>query len=175
MLIVGAKNHPTLGMIYDSSGGSLIDWQFSYKRWKSDKTLHNGKLKQLISHSINSFKVKLMCYKRKLYFPWCYTTLALAISLLHLFLFLLLFLSLSFSIYFFSPPFFSSLSLFIGTFLFLSLQLSYHQPSFQGYFLLFYQFPPFPYPRIFASVGVCTVQVVPYAFNAAEDRWKSPH
>ena len=121
MLIVGAKNHPALGMIYDSSGGSLIDWQFSYKRWKSDETLHNGKLKQLISHSINSFKVKLMCYKRKLYFPWCYTTLALAISLLLLFLFLLLFLSLFFYLFFQSPilflsfPFYRYLSVFIST------------------------------------------------------------
>ena len=83
----------------------LID-NILIKDEKRDKTLHNEKLKQLISRGTNSFKVKLMCYKRKFNSPWCYKTSTLCVSLLLLLLFSLppsLSLSLSLSLFFQSP------------------------------------------------------------------------
>ena len=47
--IVRTKNHPFRGIIYGSSGSSLIDRQFTYKKEKRESTLYNEKLKQLIS------------------------------------------------------------------------------------------------------------------------------
>ena len=49
---------------------------------------------------------------------------------------------------FLTPFYLPASSLIQAYLLFLFLQLSCRQPSFQGYFPLFYWFPPFPYSRI---------------------------
>ena len=97
------------------------------------------------------------------YISW--VSLSLSFSLCYLFL-----------IFVFHPP---SICLPPPLYRHIFCSYSYNCPIgsrvFKDIFISFYYFPPFPYLGILTFRGVCIVQVVSHALNAAEVRWKSPH
>ena len=134
-----------------------------------EKTLHNGKLKQLISLTTHIFQMKLKCYNMKFS---CSYGVTHSLSLLDSSLFL--FLSPLFPI-FSTPP---------KILLYICLSLPFYR-----YIPCFYLYCCPVASRIFRNIsstflvsplllscnsdfwgGVCTVQVVSYAFNATKVR-----
>ena len=120
--IVRTKNHPSWGIIYGSSGSSLIDRQFTYKKEKKGINTLQWETQAIDFMNYRLYKIGLLNYKRKVQLPMVlYGSSILMFSsysyYFFLYLFLLFFLLLSF-FYPHPPP------RYIGVFLFLSLQLS---------------------------------------------------
>lgn len=88
-------------MIYGSSGKFWLTNNLLLKEEKMKKNTPQWKIQVIDFTFCCSFKVKLMCYKRKFNFPRCYTTLVFDVSLF----LLLVFPSFSLFCLFFHPPF----------------------------------------------------------------------
>ena len=120
--IVRTKNHPSWGIIYGSSGSSLIDRQFTYKKEKKGINTLQWETQAIDFMNYRLYKIGLLNYKRKVQLPM----VLYGSSILMFSSYSYYFFSLSFSPLF-PPPFFflSPPPRYIGVFLFLSLQLSY--------------------------------------------------